>query len=203
MEETKLITADQYRDHFFEIKEFCKQAAEDNEFDMAKKQKNLCQTTLNITPRSWAWNSHSLLHKIYIAEDFADGALTLHYVDRKLACIAGIERSKHDESIAIAGKRTYMLSGYRGHRRFSMMLEEQIDWATKNGIKCVLLTVNEYNTSVYNVLKRISNNRGHLGTNNPTILKRFIEYPSKLYIQGCWQHVFHYGRFNNKYESKE
>ena len=40
MEETKLITANQYRDYFFEIKRFCKQAAEDNEFDMAKKQKN-------------------------------------------------------------------------------------------------------------------------------------------------------------------
>ncbi len=189
---TEIITDNYLRD-FFDIRDFCKQAEIENEYDMSKKNKNLCQTTLNMSASDWTSNSNSLMYRLYNKRDFSDGrgALIVIYDQDKIVASSGV--SKLDDTTVLGGRRTFMLRSHRSKNLFAdELLPPQIEWAKENGFKRILLAVNQYNDSVYRLLRRMTKSKSLLGINTNNIVRKFKEMPDLMEIKGVQQYVFYY-----------
>ncbi len=183
---------DNYIKHFFSVQDFCDQAEIDNRIDTAKN-KDLCQTTLNMSAEHWTTNTNSLMHRLYVKKDFSNnnGALVAVYENDRIVAVSSI--TKLDNKTALGGRRTFILKGHRGRYLFvNGLLPPQLDWAKSNNIERVLLAVNQYNKSVYRLMRRIVNSQSLLGIDPNNYLRKFKEMPDLQEIKGVQQHVFYY-----------
>jgi hypothetical protein len=184
-----LLVESNFDEYFDEILTFCKKA--EIETDLKK-------TKANMKSDNWADYPESLMFRLYKSKKYSNsnGALVMVYNGNELFSISGVE--KHNKEIAIIAKRLYVLRKYRTMPIFStFILNPQIEWAKKEGMKACLITINEYQRhTVLRIFQRAQKKSAVvLGKElYPTgnIFNEMKINPLKIFINGEYQYIISY-----------
>ena len=112
---------------------------------------------VNMYHHHWEDHPESLPYLIYISERFKDnnGEFFTLRIDGEIKAISGVQKSRFDPNVAMAGIRSFIMPEFRakmfiGH----YLLPEHLSWAKQNNFKTILLSFNNYNKRLMNYFKR-------------------------------------------------
>ncbi len=112
---------------------------------------------VNMYHKHWEDRPETLPYLIYQSTRFANtnGDFFILRIDGNIEAISGVQISKFDKNVALAGIRSWINPKYRakmyiGHH----LLPLHLAWAKNNNLKTVALTFNNYNKKLMNYFKR-------------------------------------------------
>ena len=182
-----LIRSD-FEQYFPAISQFCESAI--NELK-ATSNRDVEQTIKNMDYKTWVRNPHCLLYRLYVKRDFSNGNGMLCLVSDGdyIVSISGV--SKYNDDIAMLARRQYTLNRYKGKGLYhDYVMDAQIEWAKISECKACMITINEYNKVLYQMLRRIPQGKAtYLGGPAYYKYKDFIDLGGPHIINGADQYV--------------
>lgn len=174
---------------------FCKAAAKETNKPASK----------NMWSDDWKNDPASLLYILENGNRFngVKGEFFLLFDGDNIVGCSGIYISDFNDSIAIAGVRTWIDFSYRNltlNKEYLLPIQKK--WAIENGLKLIALTFNRYNKSIIDIFKRI-----RLGERSDRISSRspchlffngIVEVPFSVNIQYTEQWVI-YEHLDNEF----
>jgi hypothetical protein len=127
---------------------------------------NFCKTAyhnkkdpahVNMWHPDWENNSETLLFNIFVSKRLcgATGETFLLWRDDLLIAVSSVYVSSFDSNVAIGGVRSWVVGKYRGDLMIGRyLLPLQYQWAKKRNLKTFMLTFNDYNKKLINIIKR-------------------------------------------------
>ena len=157
---------------------------------------------VNMYHHHWEDHPESLPYLIYISERFKDnnGEFFTLRIDGEIKAISGVQKSKFDPNVAMAGIRSWIVPNLRAKMYIGhYLLPEHLAWAKSNDLKTVLLSFNNYNKRLMNYFKRTG--MGVPKKRNETRLfhNGVFEVPFSVNIQHTEQWVL-YHKIDETYE---
>lgn len=167
---------------------FCKKAVE--ELNNSNKR-DVTQTIKNMDYNNWENNPHCLLYRIYKKDDFSNGNGMLCIVHDGPTIVSVSGASKYNDDIALIARRQYSLNDYKMKGIFQeYCMDYQVNWAKDKGFKACAILVNEYNKTLYKLLKRVSEGKSGAAGEPPFYKYRaFIPLGGPYKIKGASQYV--------------
>ena len=147
----------------------------------------------NYTVTDWQEKTNTLLYVLCNTNRFKEdnGLFSVIYNDNEPIGFAGAYKHDNNSNVLICYVRTYMLEGYRGKNILGYhVLPHQIKFARAQNCRYIWFTFNEYNKSIYDMLKRFTEGKGVVfGSKTSNIYKRAIYYDDLVLIKGVKQYV--------------
>ena len=121
------------------------------------KDTNISPAAANMFDDYWVNKPNTLPYILEATDRFfeSSGQFNILFDDDKIFACGGVYKSQFDNTIAIAGSRTWIDEQYRHNSILrEYLLPHHKRWAITNNCVCVLLCFNEYNKNIIEVFKR-------------------------------------------------
>lgn len=165
--------------------DFCRKQSQETKYDASS----------NMSVDDWPNEPASLFYVLFKEGRFSEGHGIFNIVtsDDTIVSVAGAYVSDFCDDIVIGGVRTWTDKEHRS--RFihgSMVMPAQYEWAYSLGKKMYLLSFNDYNIKLMDLVLRFGTNRTtKFGVKNAEFYKGFIKHPRRLMIKNVSQWVIY------------
>ena len=179
----KIITSINYND----LEDFCRFA--EKEIDKPAH--------VNMSYTDWENKPNSLLYLLHKTNRFSEnnGIFICLYDDENMVAVSGCYKAEFDD-VVIGGVRAWVLPKYRAkYLQANYLLKYQREWCIRQNCKAFILTFNDYNKKLMDILIRDGKYKEKatkgVGFSRPNFYNNFQKLERKVIIQHTEQWVLY------------